>query len=115
MNWKEILDIVWLTLACITFILMIIHFVKDIKQSDNYWKEMNAQLELFKTTLKKEHNLLKSVQAFDEWLDTYVTLMKTNTTLEDSSFNHGVYNGAIDIQSEFLARLGEFVGNDLSK
>ena len=112
---ENILSVIFTIVLICAVITLTIYTIKDIRNSDKYWKEMNAQLELFKTTLKKEHNLLKSVQAFDEWLDTYVTLMKTNTTLEDSSFNHGVYNGAIDIQSEFLTRLGEFVGNDLSK
>ena len=109
MNLKEILNITWLTLACIVFILMIIHFIKDIKQSDKYWEEMNAQLTLFKTTLKKENDLLKKVQAYGEWLDTYHALMHTNVKLEDSEFNNGTLTAAGDCLGEFLNTMGEYV------
>lgn len=112
MNWKEILDIVWLTLACIVFILMIVYWIKDLRKSDKYWEEMNAQLELFKTTLKKENDLLKKVQAYGEWLDTYHALMHTNVKLEDSEFNNGTLTAAADIEDKFLELMGEYVDSE---
>lgn len=109
MNWKEILNIVWVTLACIAFIFMIIQFILDIKASNKYWESMYAHLELMKTSLKKEHDLLKKVQEYGEWLDIYHALMRTNVKLEDTEFNNGVLSGARDIEESFLKYLGEYV------
>lgn len=109
MDWKEILDTVWLTLACIVFILMIVYWIKDLKKSDKYWEEMNANLELMKTTLKKEHDLLKKTQEFGEWLDTFHALMYSNSKFEDNEFNKGTLTAAADIEGKFLEIMGEYV------
>ena len=109
MNFGEILDIVWTIVAILAFIGIIIFTIKDIKKSNKYWDEMNAQLELLKTSLKKEHELLKAVQAYGEWLDTYHALMHTNVKLEDNEFNQGVLKAAADIEGKFLEIVGEYV------
>lgn len=109
MNFGEILDIVWTICAIIAFIGIIIFTIKDIKKSNKYWDEMNAHLELLKTSLQKEHNLLKAVQAYSEWLDTYHALMHTNVKLEDTEFNHGTLTAAADIEGKFLEIVGEYV------
>lgn len=109
MNFGEILDIVWTILAIIAFIGIIIFTIKDIKKSNKYWDEMNAHLELLKTSLKKEHDLLKKTQEFGEWLDTYHALMHTNFKLEDTEFNKGVLTAAADIEGKFLEIVGEYV------
>jgi len=111
MELKEILNIVWLTLACIVFGLMIIYWIKDIRKSNDYWNKLNAELQLMQTTLKKEHNLLKAVQAYAEWLDTYHALMHTNVKLEDNEFNNGTLTAAGDCLGEFLNTMGEYIDN----
>lgn len=115
MEWKEILDIIVTILGCVVFIVMIIHFILDIRNSDAYWKRMKAEVDLFSASLKKEHALLKKVQEYSEWLDTYHALMRTNVKLEDSEFNRGTLMAAGDIEDEFLRCLGEYVDGDLSK
>ena len=109
MDWKEILDVIVVILGCCVFIVMIIHFILDIEQSNKYWKHMYARMDLFEASLKKEHELLNKVQAFDEWLDGYCGIMHTNASLEDNEFNNGVANAANDIQESFLNYLGEYV------
>lgn len=112
MDFVETLDIVWTILAIIAFIGIIIFTVKDIKKSNKYWDEMNAHLELLKTSLKKEHDLLKKTQEFGEWLDTYHALMHTNVKLEDNEFNHGTLTAAADIEGKFLEIMGEYVDGE---
>ena len=114
MDFGEILDIVWTILAIIAFIGIIIFTIKDIKKSDKYWEEMNAHLELLKTSLKKEHDLLKKTQEFNEWLDTFLALMYTNVKLEDTEFNQGVLKAAADIEGKFLEIMGEYVDGEES-
>lgn len=109
MNFGEILDIVWTIVAILAFIGIIIFTIKDIKKSNKYWDDMNAHLELFKASLKKEHDLLKKTQEFGEWLDTYHALMYTNSKLEDNEFNHGTLTAAADIEGKFLEIVGEYV------
>lgn len=109
MNFGEILDIVWTIFAIIAFIGIIIFTIKDIKKSNKYWDDMFAHLGVFKTSMKKEHDLLKAVQAFDEWLDTYNAVMHTNAELEEDNFNLGVMHAAEDVQENFLKFLGEYV------
>lgn len=114
MNFGEILDIVWTILAIIAFIGIIIFTIKDIKKSNKYWDEMNAHLELLKTSLKKEHDLLKKTQEFNEWLDTFLALMYTNVKLEDTEFNQGVVKATADIEGKFLEIMGEYVDGEES-
>lgn len=109
MDWKEILDVIAVILGCCVFIVMIIHFILDIEQSNKYWKRMYARMDLFEASLKKEHELLKKVQEFDEWLDTHSAIMHTNAELEEDNFYLGVMHCVEDIQDEFLKRFGEYV------
>lgn len=109
MECQQILDIIMVSLASIVFIVMIIQFILDIKASNKYWESMYTHLELMKTSLKKEHDLLKKVQEYGEWLDIYHALMRTNVKLEDTEFNNGVLSGARDIEESFLKYLGEYV------
>lgn len=109
MEGQQILDIIMVSLASIAFIVMIIHFILDIKASNKYWESMYARMDLFETSLKKEHDLLKKVQAYGEWLDTYHALMHTNVKLEDSEFNNGTLTAAGDCLGEFLNTMGEYV------
>lgn len=109
MEIENILRIIWLCLMVVVFTLMTIYWVRDLKKSDAYWKEMNAHLEVFKTSMKKEHDLLKAVQAYGEWLDTYHALMHTNVKLEDTEFNNGTLTAAADIEGKFLEMMGEYV------
>ena len=89
MEWKEIVDIVGLGLSIIAFISVVIVSIIDIIKSNRYYKEMDAHFELMRASCMKEHDLLKKVQAYGEWLDTYHALMYTNVKLEDSEFNNG--------------------------
>lgn len=114
MNFGEILDIVWTICAIIAFIAIVIFTIKDIKKSNKYWDEMNAHLELLKTSLKKEHDLLKGVQEFGDWLDTFHALMHTNVKFEDTEFNQGVLKAAADIEGKFLEIMGEYANGEES-
>ena len=109
MEIENILRIIWLCLMVVVFVLMTIYWVRDLKKSKKYWDDMFAHLEVFKTSMKKEHDLLKAVQAFDEWLDTYNAIMHTNAELEEDNFNLGVMHAAEDVQENFLKFLGEYV------
>ena len=93
---------------------MIVHFILDIERSNKYWKHMYARMDLFEASLKKEHDLLKRVQAYGEWLDTYHSLMHTNVKLEDSEFNNGTLTAAGDCLGEFLNTIGEYVDGEES-
>lgn len=115
MEIENILRIISLCLMIVMFTLMTIYWIRDLKKSNKYWDDMFAHLEVFKTYMRKEHDLLKKVQEYSEWLDTYHALMRTNVKLEDSEFNRGTLMAAGDIEDEFLRYLGEYVDGDLSK
>lgn len=109
MDFKEILELISLILCVIAFICVVIFAITDIIKSNKYWKEMDAHLELFKTSLKKEHDLLKKVQEYGDWLDTHHALMHTNVKFEDNEFNNGALTAAGDCLGEFLNIMGEYV------
>lgn len=106
---ENILSIIFAIVLICAVITLTIYTIRDIKNSDRYWKRMEAEVDLFSASLKKEHELLKRVQAFDEWLGGYCGIMHTNASLEDNEFNNGVANAADDIQESFLNHLGEYV------
>lgn len=92
--------------ASITIVLGIV----DIVKSNKYWKSMNAELELFRGTLKREHMLLKAVQEYGEWLRFYHKTMFTNLELEHTDFNDGVLSAAEDCIQMFMDTFNEYVG-----
>ena len=92
--------------ASITIVLGIV----DIVKSNKYWKSMNAELELFRGTLKREHMLLKAVQEYCEWLRFYHKTMFTNLELEHTDFNDGVLSAAEDCIQMFMDTFNEYVG-----
>jgi len=108
MESQQILDIIMVSLASIAFIVMIIHFILDIKASNKYWESMYARMNLFETSLKKEHDLLKKVQEFGDWLDTFHALMYSNSKFEDTEFNKGTLTAAADVEGKFLEIMGEY-------
>ena len=106
---ENILSVIFTIVLICAVITLTIYTVMDIRNSNKYWKRMSAEVDLFSASLKKEHELLKRVQAFDEWLGGYCGIMHTNASLEDNEFNNGVANAADDIQESFLNHLGEYV------
>lgn len=110
MESQQILDIIMVSLASIAFIVMIIHFILDIKASNKYWESMYARMDLFETSLKKEHDLLKKTQEFGEWLELYHKTMFTNLELEHTDFNDGVLSAAEDCMQMFMNTFDEYVG-----
>ena len=114
MEWKEILESICLILIMICGFMAIITAILDIKESNKYWKSMYARMDLFEASLKKEHDLLKKTQEFNEWLDTFLALMYTNVKLEDNEFNQGVLKAAADIEGKFLEMMGEYVDGEES-
>lgn len=106
---ENILSVIFTIVLICAVSTLTIYTVMDIRNSDKYWKRMSAEVDLFSASLKKEHELLKRVQAFDEWLGGYCGIMHTNASLEDNEFNNGVANAANDIQESFLNYLGEYV------
>ena len=109
MEIENILRIIWLCLMVVVFILMTIYWVRDLKKSNKYWDDMFAHLEVFKASMRKEHDLLKAVQEFGDWLDTFHALMHTNVKFEDTEFNKGILTAAADIEGKFLEIMGEYV------
>lgn len=109
MEWKEIVNAVGLGLSIIAFICVVIVSVIDIIKSHRYYKEVDAHFEFMRASCMKEHDLLKKVQAYAEWLDTYHSLMHTNVKLENSEFNNGTLTAAGDCLGEFLNTMGEYV------
>lgn len=109
MDYRQKLEIAILIAASLAFIALTIFSIQDIIESNKYWKKMKAELELYRNTLHKENDILKKVQAYAEWLDTYHALMHTNVKLEDSEFNNGTLTAAGDCLGEFLNTMGEYV------
>ena len=109
MEIENILRIVLLILMIVVFTLMTIYCVRDLKKSNKYWDDMFAHLEVFKASMKKEHDLLKKTQEFGEWLDTFHALMYSNSKFEDTEFNKGTLTAAADIEGKFLEIMGEYV------
>jgi hypothetical protein len=106
---ENILSVIFAIVLICAVITLTIYTVMDIRNSNKYWKRMSAEVDLFSASLKKEHDLLKRVQAFDEWLGGYCGIMHTNASLDGNEFNNGVANAADDIQEGFLNYLGEYV------
>lgn len=111
---ENILSVIFAIVLICAVVTLTIYTIRDIKNSDRYWKRMSAEVDLFSASLKKEHELLKRVQAYGEWLDTYHALMRTNFKLENTEFNNGVLSGARDIEESFLNYLGEYVDGEKS-
>jgi len=103
---KMIAMIVIIISGSVTIVLGIIEIVK----SNKYWKGMNAELELFQGVLRKEHKLLKAVQKYGEWLESYRKTMFTNLELEHTDFNDGVLTAAEDCMRVFTDTFNEYVG-----
>ena len=106
---ENILSVIFAIVLICAVITLTIYTVIDIRNSNKYWKRMSAEVDLFSASLKKEHELLKRVQAFDEWLGGYCGIMHTNASLDGNEFNNGVANAADDIQEGFLNHLGEYL------
>ena len=104
--FKTIAMIVIIIGGSVTIILGII----DIVKSNKYWKSMYAELELFQGVLRKEHKLLKAVQGYGEWLESYRKTMFTNLELEHTDFNDGVLSAAEDCMQMFINTFDEYVG-----
>ena len=109
MDYKQILEIAIMITTALAFIALTILSIQDIIEGNKYWKKMKAELELYRNVLHKENDILKKVQAYAEWLDTYHALMHTNVKLEDSEFNNGTLTAAGDCLGEFLNTMGEYV------
>ena len=109
MDYRQKLEIAILITAALAFIALTIFSIQDIIESNKYWKKMKAELELYRNALHKENDILKKVQAYAEWLDTYHALMHTNVKLEDNEFNNGTLTAAADIEGKFLEIMGEYV------
>ena len=109
MDFKEIVSTIAVIAVAISTIIMIITCIWDIIKSNKFYKEEKACLDLMRTTFKKEHDLLKKVQEYGDWLDTHHALMHTNVKFEDNEFNNGALTAAGDCLGEFLNIMGEYV------
>lgn len=114
MDYKQILEIAIMITTGIAFLALTVFSIQDIIESNKYWKKMEAELELYRNALHKENDILKKVQAYAEWLDTYHALMHTNVKLEDNEFNNGTLTAAGDCLGEFLNTMGEYVDGEKS-
>lgn len=110
----EILKTITMITIIIGSLLVIIMSIIDIIKSNKYWKHMEAELELFKTSLHKEHDLLKKVQEYGEWLEFYHKTMFTNLELENSEFNDGTLTAAGDCLGEFLNTMEDYFDGEES-
>lgn len=109
MDYRQKLEIAILITAALAFIALTIFSIQDIIESNKYWKKMKAELELYRNVMRKENDMLKKVQAYAEWLDTFLALMYTNVKLEDTEFNQGTLKATADIEGKFLEIMGEYV------
>ena len=109
MDYRQKLEIAILITASLAFIALTIFSIQDIIESNKYWKKMKAELELYRNALHKENDILKKVQEYAEWLDTFHALMYSNSKFEDTDFNHGTLTAAADIEGKFLEIMGEYV------
>lgn len=114
MDYRQKLEIAILITASLAFIALTIFSIQDIIEGNKYWKKMKAELELYRNALHKENDILKKVQAFDDWLGDYCGIMHTNASLDNNEFNNGVANASNDIQECFLTYLGEYVDGEES-
>ena len=106
---KDVLELIVICSCALAFIGIVIFSIYDIVASNKYWKKMRAELDVYKRTLHKEHDLLKRVQTYMDWLHAYTACVHVNTDLEDTEFNRGTKTAAEDIQSKFIETMGEYV------
>lgn len=103
---KMIAMIVIIISGSVTIVFSIVNIVK----SDKSYKEEVAYLNLMRTTFQKEHKLLKAVQEYGDWLESYRKTMFTNLELEHTDFNDGVLTAAEECMEMFTNTLNEYVG-----
>lgn len=109
---EEILTYVCLVLSIIAFIFIIIFNVIDIIKSNKYWKKMEAELELYRGTLHKNHELTHAVVNFgDELVEKYYEKAKDEFYNNDNDYNHGKLDAVEDIMEFFFKFLEKHIGD----
>lgn len=114
MELKEFIGIIAMFIAIIGFIIFTVTSIIECSRANKYWKRLEAEIKVYSVALKREHDILKAVQAYGEWLDTFHALMHTNVKMEDNEFNNGTLTAAGDCLGEFLNIMGEFVDGEKS-
>lgn len=95
--------------SCVVF--TIVNIIDLVRFNKEYKKE-KAELKLYEGALCREHKMLKAVQKYAEWLDTFGGLMATNNRIEPNDYNMGAEAVAKDCLDEFINIFNEFVGDD---
>lgn len=114
-SFEKIAMTIYAILFAVFTISTIIDIIKTNKRFKEYEKAL-GELEVYRGTLHKNNELIKSVRHFGEWLDTYHCLMRTNVKLEaDNEFNRGTLMAAQDIEDEFLDSFKDFMDKEDNK
>lgn len=108
----ELFEKIEIAVITTSFVVFTVTTIIDLVKTNKEYRKYRAELKLYEGALCREHKMLKALQNYAEWLDTYHGLMYTNAKLEDSEFNKGVLMATGDIQDEFYKIFNEFVGND---
>lgn len=112
MNMEEILTYACLVLSIIAFIFIIICNVIDIVKSHKHWKKMEAELELYRGTLHKNHELTHAVVNFgDELVEKYYEKVKDEFYNNENDYNHGKLDAVEDIMEFFFKFLEKYIGD----
>lgn len=112
MNFEEILTYACLILSIIAFIFIIIFNVIDIIKSHKYWKKMEAELELYRGALYKNHELTLAIIDFgDELVEKYYEKVKDEFYNNENDYNHGKLDAVEDIMEFFFKFLEKYIGD----
>lgn len=112
MDWEKILSLMAMMSIFIAFIAIVVSSILEIKGSREYYKKMNAELELMRTTLKREHDLRQAVVEFgDELVENYYVKAKEEFYNHENDYNHGKLDAVEDIMEFFFKFLEKHIGN----
>lgn len=112
MDFKEILELACLILCVIGFVCIVIFSIMDIVKSNKYWKKMEAELELYRGTLHKNHELTHAVIDFgDELVEKYYEKAKDEFYNNENDYNHGKLDAVEDIMEFFFKFLEKHIGD----
>lgn len=108
----EIFEKIAMVLIIVTFVMIIVSQVLEIIASRRYYKKMEAELELYRGTLKKNHELTHAVVEFGDWLiEEKFEELKKKYYDKGNNYNKGAMEAAEEIVAVFLSKLEKHTGD----
>lgn len=107
-----------ITICTVSFVVFVIATIIDLVKTGRHYNEYKktlAQLDVYRGALQREHMLLKSIQHYGEWLDTFGGLMATNNRIEPNDYNMGAEAVAKDCLDEFYNTFSEVMDKEDNK